>query len=170
MNDHLGLFDRHGDDETGELNLTELRAALTQTARRPRPPPAAGAGSAARREQRVARQKAAKRRKRRVRHSIIALLVLAVIAGAVFVGFKIWRKDSTAIPDFTGTGTTETVVRVGSGDTLTDIAETLADDERGRLAGGLRQRGHRQFRRQPRSRPASTRSGCMLRPPPPSPP
>ncbi len=124
MNDNLGLFDRHGDEETGELNLTELRAALTQTAAAA--PPPAPVRTAPRREQRVARQKAAKRRKRRVRHSIIALLVLAIIAGGVFVGFKIWRKDSTAIPDFSGTGTTETVVRVGSGDTLTDIAETLA--------------------------------------------
>ncbi len=125
MNDQLGLFDRHGEDETGELNLTELRAALTQTAAAaPRPP---APPTAPRREQRVARQKAAKRRKRRIRHSVIALLVLAVIAGGVFVGFKVWRKDSTAIPDFSGAGTTETVVRVGSGDTLTDIAQTLAD-------------------------------------------
>ena len=126
MNDQLGLFDRHGDDETGELDLTELRAALTQTAAAAPPPPSRR--SVARREHRVARQKAAKRRKRRVRHSIVALLVLAVIAGGIFVGFKIWRKDSTAIPDFSGPGTAETVVRVGSGDTLTDIAETLADD------------------------------------------
>ncbi len=125
MNDNLGLFDRHGEDETGELNLTELRAALTETAAAAPPPPPVR--TARRREQRVARQKAAKRRKRRLRHSITALLVLAVIAGAIFVGFRIWRKDSTAIPDFTGTGTTETVVRVGNGDTLTDIAETLAD-------------------------------------------
>ena len=126
MNDQLGLFDRHGEDETGELDLTELRAALTHTAAAPPPPPRPR--RVPRREQRVARQRAAKRRKRRISHSIIALLVLAVIAGGIFVGFKIWRKDSTAIPDFTGTGTTDTVVRVGSGDTLTDIAETLADD------------------------------------------
>ena len=64
MNDNLGLFDRHGEDETGELNLTELRAALTQTAAAA--PPPKPARTAPRREQRVARQKAAKRRKRRV--------------------------------------------------------------------------------------------------------
>ncbi len=123
MSDHLGLFDRHGEEETGELNLTELRAALTRTASAAAVPAAA---TRPRREHRAARLKAARRRQRRTLHSIIALLVLAVIAGGIVVGFQVWRKDSTAIPDYTGTGTSETVIRVQSGDTLTDIADTLA--------------------------------------------
>ncbi len=125
MTDHLGLFDRHGDDDTGELNLTDLRAALLKTAAAPAAP---AVRSTPRRRQRAIRQAAAKRRKRRNRHTLIAVLVLAIIAAGVVVGFKVWRKDSTAIPDFTGNGTSETVVRVGSGDTLTDIAGTLATD------------------------------------------
>ncbi|MET3806448.1 UPF0755 protein [Nakamurella sp. UYEF19] len=127
MSDQLGIFDRGRDDETGELNLNELRAALTQTASAAPPPPAKR--TQARREQRAIRKAAAKRRKRRIRHTVIAVLVLGIIAGGVFVGFKVWRKDSTAIPNFTGDGTSETIVRVGSGDSLTDIADTLAADD-----------------------------------------
>lgn len=125
MNDNLGLFDRRGDDETGELNLTELRDALTHPAAPPAPP----RRTAPRRAQRSARAAAARRRKRRVRHSVIAVLVLAIIAAGIVVGFKIWRTDTTAIADFTGSGDAEVVVRVQSGDTLSDIANTLTTDK-----------------------------------------
>ena len=125
MNDQLGLFDRH-DDETGELDLTELRAALTKTAAAtPKVPKAPS-----RPEQRAVRQAAAaRRRRRRARSSVIAVVVLGLIAAAVVLGFRAWRKDSTAIADFAGNGTIDTVVRVDTGDTLTDIADTLATDK-----------------------------------------
>lgn len=125
MNDHLGLFDRKGDDETGDLDLTDLRAALTRTAGSRATP----ARTSPRREQRAVRLAAAKRRQRRRRSTILALLILALLAGGVVVGFRIWRNDVTAVADFTGTGESETVVRVQSGDSLTDIADTLAADK-----------------------------------------
>ncbi len=127
MNDQLGLFDRHGDDDTGELDLDDLRAALTRTSGVPAAPERPA--SASRREQRAARQAAAKRRKRRRRQTVLAVLVLVLLVAGGVVGFKLWRKDSTAIPDFQGSGTTETVIRVQSGDTLSDVADTLTADD-----------------------------------------
>lgn len=125
MNDQLGLFDGRGDDETGELDLNDLRAALRKTAAAPMPLPR----PVQRRAQRAVRIAAAKRRKRRRRHTLIALVILAVLAAGVVVGFSVWRKDVTAVADFPGSGDSETVVRVGSGDSLTDIADTLAADK-----------------------------------------
>ncbi|QNK79581.1 endolytic transglycosylase MltG [Nakamurella sp. PAMC28650] len=126
MSDQLGLFDRHGEDDTGELDLDDLRAALTRTAAaaptQRRPP------GVPRREQRAARLAAARRRKRRTRQTVLAVVVLLLLIAGGVVAFKWWRTDSTAIPDFQGTGTTETVVRVSGGDSLTDIADTLATD------------------------------------------
>jgi UPF0755 protein len=126
MSDQLGIFDRHGDDETGELDLDDLRAALSRTAAVT--PVPARAPSASRREHRAAHQMAARRRKRRTRQTVLAVVVLLLLVAGGVVGFKVWRKDSTAIPDYQGTGTGDTVVRVQSGDTLTDIADTLAAD------------------------------------------
>lgn len=121
MNDQLGLFDKRGDDETGDLDLNDLRAALRRTAAAP----ASAARAAPRRELRAARMAAAKRRKRRTRSTVLAAVILALIAGAVVVGFKVWRKDAAIVPDFAGGGAGETIVRVQSGDNLTDIADTL---------------------------------------------
>ena len=123
MTDHLGLFG--SEEETGELNLNDLRAALSKTAAAPAPAPVR---IMPRREVRAARQAAARRRKRRIRQTTLAILVLALLAGGVVVGFKIWRKDSTAIPDFAGDGTSDVIVHVRNGDSLTDIAQTLTDD------------------------------------------
>ncbi len=127
MSDQLGLFDA-GEDETGELDLGELRAALTEKAAAPAP---AGRGETPPRRRSSAPSAATRRRRRvrRIRHSVLAVLVLAVIAGGVVVGFRVWRTDTTVIPDFAGTGEAQTVVRVQSGDTLTDIADTLAEDK-----------------------------------------
>ena len=125
MNDHLGLFGRPSEDETGELNLTDLRAALAQTATNPVPSPRR---SVPRREQRAARQAAARRRKRRIRQTVAAVLVLGVIVAGVVVGFSIWRKDANVIADFAGPGDTDTIVRILSGDSRNDIADTLVTD------------------------------------------
>ncbi|SDP22131.1 UPF0755 protein [Nakamurella panacisegetis] len=123
MNDHLGLFGR--EEETGELDLNDLRAALSKTASATTPDPVR---VLPRREIRAARQAAARRRKRRIRQTTLAIVVLALLVGGVVVGFKLWRKDSTAVADFVGNGTTDVVVRVQSGDSLTDIAQTLTED------------------------------------------
>ena len=128
MNDQLGLFDRR-DDETGDLDLTELRAALTRTA-------AAEPAARARRQRRTAPrpdsrsgpEAAARRRRRRRRSTVLAVVVLVVIAVAVVVGVRSWRKDATAVADFAGPGTTDVVIRVDPGDSLSDIADTLYGD------------------------------------------
>lgn len=125
MND-LGLFDRR-DDETGELDLGELRAALTRTAAEPAPP--RPRRTAPGRDKRALREAAERRRKRRRRSTVMAVVVLAVIAAALVVGFRSWRKDATAVADFAGNGTTDTVIRVDNGDTLSDIADTLVADK-----------------------------------------
>ncbi|MDQ2740046.1 MAG: hypothetical protein M3Y35_15805, partial [Actinomycetota bacterium] len=68
MNDQLGLFDRRGEDETGDLDLGDLRAALARTAGSP----VAEARSAPRRQQRADRLAAARRRRRRRQSTILA--------------------------------------------------------------------------------------------------
>ena len=129
MNDQLGLFDRH-DDETGELDLTELRAALARTAAAepakaaPRP-----RRTAPRRDHRALREAAARRRMRRRRSTVLAVAVLAIIAAAVVVGVRTWRSDATSVADFAGSGTTDLVIRVDPGDSLSDIADTLYVDK-----------------------------------------
>jgi len=125
MNDQLGLFDRRGEDETGDLDLGDLRAALARTAGSP----VAEARSTPRRQQRADRLAAARRRRRRRQSTVLALVVLALLAGGVVVGFKVWRNDAATVADFSGSGEAETVVRVQSNDTLTDIAATLATDK-----------------------------------------
>jgi len=127
MSDQLGLFGKSEDDENPELNLVDLRAALSRTAGSPTLEPASRV--APRRAQRVARVVAANRRKRRLRQSVLAVVVLLLLAGGVVVGFKVWRTDATAVPDFAGSGSSEVVVRVQSGDVLGDIADTLVADK-----------------------------------------
>jgi UPF0755 protein len=68
-----------------------------------------------------------RRHQRRVRSSIIALVVLVLIAGAVVGGIMVWRHKQPTLTDYSGTGDTVVVVRVQNGDDLTAIAQTLAD-------------------------------------------
>lgn len=129
MNDKLGLFDRH-DDETGELDLAELRAALARTAAaEPKPGTPRQPRAVPRRNQQARHEAAARRRMRRRRSTVLAVVVLAVIAAAVVVGVRTWRNDATAVADFAGAGTTDTVIRVDTGDSLSDIADTLYGDK-----------------------------------------
>lgn len=119
--DHFGLFDRDTDLEepgpaTGEVDLTDLRAAL---AGRPRPAATPRDSPGRRRGAR------AKRRRHPVRSTIIALLVLALIAGGVTVGVLWWQQRTAAPEDWTGTGSRTLVVRVQSGDGLYDVGQTL---------------------------------------------
>ncbi len=58
---------------------------------------------------------------------LIALLVLALISTGVVVGFIWWRNTQQhQVRDYAGSGDTEVVVRIQSGDGLTAIAEMLA--------------------------------------------
>ncbi len=122
--DHLGLFDDPDEDATGEVDLQELREALS---RHGEPGPEArrsASRTVARREHRARERR---RRTRRVRSTLIAVLVMALIAGAVVVGLVVWRRSTEVPTDWAGVGGTVVVVRVQSGDGLTDVAQTLVD-------------------------------------------
>jgi hypothetical protein len=62
-----------------------------------------------------------------VRSTIIAVLVMALIAAGVVVGVVLWRNSTKAPTDWAGTGTTVVVVRVYNGDGLADVGQTLAE-------------------------------------------
>lgn len=130
MKDSFGLFGHTDDpggrgsggtDHTGEYDMTELRAALstrrTDQATIPREV------TRERRAQRIAEDN---RRRRRRRSSLIAVLILALIAGAIIVGIRIWSTQEVAPPaDFSGAGTAETVIRINANDGTREIGTAL---------------------------------------------
>ncbi|NNG34709.1 endolytic transglycosylase MltG [Nakamurella aerolata] len=66
-------------------------------------------------------------RRRRRWSVLIALLVLALIAGGLAVGFTLWRRTpAAAIADFAGPGDSTVIIQIQSGDGVPVIAETLA--------------------------------------------
>ena len=117
MKDDLGIFGgRHErDDGSSEhVDVTELREALASSrspAVRPRPrrrvDPPGGPGAAAGRTEALRRRK-----RRRRRSSLIAVLVLAILAGGMYVGFRIWQNHRNAVVDFAGAGDSEMIVRI----------------------------------------------------------
>ena len=108
MPDNLGIFDPHPDDDTGEVDVSELREALSRRAAstdRAAPARATVAPSpqisrASERKQREIAQR--RRHRRRVRSSIIALIVLALIAGGVVVGVTHLAAQGTDAVRFRG--------------------------------------------------------------------
>ncbi|WP_166486534.1 endolytic transglycosylase MltG [Blastococcus saxobsidens] len=69
-----------------------------------------------------------RRRRRRPFAVVLALLVLgALVAGIVIGGQQLLSLINPAAQDYTGAGTGSIDVRVQEGDTLSDIARTLAD-------------------------------------------
>lgn len=136
------MTDEHGDDQlgifdvdpagpgTGEVDLSELRAALARNGGNGAAPGSNGgvpqhrlSRTAERREHRARERR---RRKRRVRSTIVAVLVMALIVAAVVVGLVVWRNSDKQPTDWAGTGSTVVVVRVYNGDGLTDVGQTLA--------------------------------------------
>ncbi len=121
MKDNLGLFP----GDTGELDVDELRAALSSN---PVLPQQRGSRSTAAPHRRVHRVELAKRRKRRLRSSMVALAVLLLIGGGVLFGIRLWSSKGTpAAADYSGVGTTETIVKINDGDGLGDISRTLLE-------------------------------------------
>jgi len=115
----LGIFGREP-GETGDLDVDELRAALAAAPNEPRTndePP---------HELSDAERAAAARRRHR-RWLVFAVVVLLVIVAGLVAGFFIWRSTTDVVPDYDGLGDTEVVVRVQGGDSVGDIATTLAD-------------------------------------------
>lgn len=138
--DHFGLFDERPDaDEdppaTGEFDLSELRDVLA--GRRGRAgeeadehdaaPGASRSGAVPAASSGRSRPGGARKRRRRhpVRSTIIALIVLALIAGGVTVGVVWWQHRTAAPEDWAGSGSQTLVVRVQSGDGLYMIGQTL---------------------------------------------
>lgn len=66
------------------------------------------------------------RRRHRVRSTVIALIVMALIAGGAVAGVIYWRHSTAAPTDWAGTGARSIVIRVQSGDGLADVGQTLA--------------------------------------------
>ncbi|MEO7126162.1 MAG: endolytic transglycosylase MltG [Nakamurella sp.] len=139
--DHFGLFDDHAvaaaEDVTpaGELDLSDLRDVL---AGRREAVVDTGRGTASRAGTGPVSHDAAgprvhgrggevrtRRRRHPVRSSIIALVVLALIAGGVTFGVLWWQERTAAPQDWAGTGSQTLVVRVQSGDGLYDVGQTL---------------------------------------------
>ena len=120
--DHFGFFGQP-EDNTGEFDVDQLREALQRnpggTTQTPTKAPQA------RRHHRVT---SARRRKRRRWTSLIALLVLLLIGGTTFFAIRYWSNQGRApAADYSGAGTTETIIRINSGDVLSDISRTLLD-------------------------------------------
>jgi UPF0755 protein len=124
--DHLGIFDTDVDDgpATGEVDLTELREALSRNGHGTVHRAPAATRTAVRRDQRVRERR---RRRRRVRSTVIAVLVLVLIAAGAVLGVVIWRNNTRPPTDFAGVGDKVVVVRVYSGDGLVEVGQTLAD-------------------------------------------
>ncbi len=140
MND-LGIFDRRDDGgETGDLDVDQLRAALagqspTGPAGRPTAPGAnvpsdghaAGIDLISVPPRPTAPSGTDGPRRSRHRWSVVAaIVVLVVIVVALAAGFVVWRSHADTVADYPGTGGDEVIVRVQSGDSTTDIAETLS--------------------------------------------
>lgn len=128
--DHFGLFDEgaehRGDEDrprlddapTDDVDLTHLREVLAgRRAHEPEKPPATPAeGPPGPRP---------RRRRHRVRSTLIAVLVMVLIAGGAVAGVVYWQRSTATITDWSGTGPTTAVVRVLAGDSLSDVAQTL---------------------------------------------
>ena len=119
MSDHLGIFGREP-GETGELDVDRLRAALAATPTDPgtEPEPV---------DEKTDEERAESARRRHHRWLVFAVVVLVVIVAGLVAGFFIWRSTADEVPDFAGQGDTEIVIRVQGGDSIDDIAKTLAD-------------------------------------------
>jgi UPF0755 protein len=120
MSDHLGIFGRE-EGETGELDVHELRAALAAGPTEPDPaaPPPPPLISD--------EERAHTARRRHRRWLVFAVIVLLIIVAGLIAGFVLWRNTADEIPDFSGSGDTEVIVRVQSGDGIGDIATTLTE-------------------------------------------
>jgi UPF0755 protein len=76
------------------------------------------------RAQRIHAERA--RRRRRLAAGLAATLLVAVMVGAVFVGSKLWHTLRSS-NDYHGSGKSDIVIQVHSGDSTTAIGQTLQD-------------------------------------------
>lgn len=132
--EHLDLFSDHPDDD----DLDALRSAL---ARQGLGESAAedddtalifgdeATPSASPQGRRATRRRARKRRIRKFFSTVIVMTVMAlIVAGLGYGAVKLWG-GSDELQDYAGVGSTAVVIRVHSGDGLTNVAQTLVDAE-----------------------------------------
>jgi UPF0755 protein len=119
VSDHLGIFGRD-EGETGDVDVDQLRAALAAAPADPAAPDEVHTPEP------TDAERAASARRRHRRWLVFAVVVLLIIVAGLVAGFILWRSTADVVPDYTGQGDTEVVVRVQSGDGIADIAETLA--------------------------------------------
>ncbi len=104
---HPAAHDEHADAQLAEDELTDDEHADDEHGYLAHPP---------------------RRRRRRPLAVLLVLLLLAgVVAGVVIGGKTLLGVFNPAAEDFSGPGTGSVEVRIGSGDTLSDIARTLVD-------------------------------------------
>jgi UPF0755 protein len=69
------------------------------------------------------------RRKRRIVGGFSVALLIVIVAGAVFLGSKLWHNLFGTSNDYAGDGVSDVVIEVHDGDTTTAIGQTLHDHE-----------------------------------------
>jgi UPF0755 protein len=67
------------------------------------------------------------RRKRRIVGGFSVALLIVIVAGAVFLGSKLWHNLFGTSNDYAGDGVSDVVIEVHDGDTTTAIGQTLHD-------------------------------------------
>src|ERR1700761_47514 len=99
---------------------------MVDSARRERAEPETVGPTPKRRVSRVARNKAARgRKRRRFANPIVLALIAVVVLGGVFVGAKFWHVAFNSGDDYSGAGKRDVVIQVQSGDSTTNVGETL---------------------------------------------
>jgi UPF0755 protein len=74
-------------------------------------------------------RQARSRRKRRIVGGFSVALLIVIVAGAVFLGSKLWHNLFGTSNDYAGDGVSDVVIEVHDGDTTTAIGQTLHDHE-----------------------------------------
>jgi UPF0755 protein len=72
-------------------------------------------------------RQARSRRKRRIVGGFSVALLIVIVAGAVFLGSKLWHNLFGTSNDYAGDGVSDVVIEVHDGDTTTAIGQTLHD-------------------------------------------
>jgi UPF0755 protein len=102
---------------------------MVDSARRERAEPETVGPTPKRRLSRVARNKAERgRKRRRYANRIVIALIAVIVLGGVFVGAKLWHLAKSG-DDYSGSGKRDVVIQVQSGDSTTNVGETLLNQQ-----------------------------------------
>ncbi|MBV8786452.1 MAG: endolytic transglycosylase MltG, partial [Mycobacterium sp.] len=99
---------------------------MVDSARRERAEPETVGPTTKRKPSRVARNKAERgRKRRRYANRIVVALIVVIVLGGVLVGAKLWHLAFGSGDDYSGSGKRDVVIAVQSGDSTTNVGETL---------------------------------------------